>query len=352
MYDVISNEITDPDQSEAYVDIAIYDNTGKDLTGNYEPYYSQDYTTLIIYKKTINVYTASETKVYDGEALSNDDCWYHESDIVGNMEYPDLSVDTAPEIIDVGSASNMIKFDEDDYYTYNVIPGTLTITPKTLLIRTSSKTKVYDGEELVGDYTIIEGDDVDNIEVEISASITNVGSIQNSIDSITVNDEVDGLKNYNIVYDIGTLTITPKTLTITTPSETKEYDGNPLSNTDCVIEGEISGEDVEVEITCSITNVGSITNTISSISIDGSVEGLSNYNVIINCGTLTVEAKTIEIYFDETTGDVNHSGLASGEDIIVDVNLKNINGVDVYVISNIVFVNALPQNYIVEINYI
>ena len=85
--------------------------------------------------------------------------------------------------------------------------------------------------------------------------------------------------------------------------------------------------------------------------INDDIEAMSNYNIVYNLGTLTVTPRSVSIDVNQATGYVSTSGLANGEDIIVDVNLKNVDGSDVYVVSNIIFVNANQNNYVLEINY-
>ena len=354
-FEIYSYGITEPaDSTLEYVTYSIFDCNDNEIDDYYDIYCPVEYTALTIYKKTINVYTESLSKVYDGTELTSDNSgsdgyWFDESVVINNMEYPSLLVDEYPSIVNVGSIQNSIKFVEDDYYTYNVIPGTLTITPRTLVVRTSSESKVYDGYELTGSYKLI-GDDVDLIDVTLSGVITNVGSVMNSIESITVNSGTEGLANYEIIYDIGTLTITPCTLVITTLSDTKVYDGDVLT-ADYSYDGLAATDSIDISVSSGITNVGTISNTVEYLMINDDIEAMSNYNIVYNLGTLTVTPRSVSIDVNQATGYVSTSGLANGEDIIVDVNLKNVDGSDVYVVSNIIFVNANQNNYVLEINY-
>ncbi len=354
-FKIYSYGITEPSElTLEYVTYSIFDCNDNEIDKYYDIYCPVEYTALTIYKKNINVYTESLSKIYDGIELTSDNSsdgyWYDESIVINNMEDINLIVDEYPTIINVGSIQNSIKFVENDYYTYNVIPGTLTITPKTLIVRTTSETKVYDGDELTGNYELI-GDDVDSIDVILSGTITNVGSVMNSIESITVNSSNEGLANYNVIYDIGTLTVTPRTLVVTTESQTQEYDGNVLTG-DYDYAGLASSDSIEIRVSSGITNVGTIINTVEYLMINDDIEAMSNYNIVYNLGTLTVTPRSISIDVNQATGDVYTSGLANGEDIIVDVNLKNINGSDIYVVSNIIFINGNSENYLVEINYL
>ena len=113
-----------------------------------------------------------------------------------------------------------------NYVVNETINGTLTITRKQLTITADSDTKVYDGTALTkNSYTsegLMAGDVIDG--VTITGSQTNAGSSDNVPSAAIVkkgNEVVTD--NYNIIYNNGTLTITPKTLTVTAEAKSKAY---------------------------------------------------------------------------------------------------------------------------------
>lgn len=85
--------------------------------------------------------------------------------------------------------------------------------------------------------------------------------------------------------------ITPAPVTVTSGSATKVYDGSPLTNTkDTTITGLVNGEKVALTTTGTITNVGSVSNT---VTVDWGNVKETNYTVDYNLGTLTVKAQSI-----------------------------------------------------------
>jgi hypothetical protein len=91
--------------------------------------------------------------------------------------------------------------------------------------------------------------------------------------------------NYEDVYGHATVTITPRQLTITTPSASKTYDGIALSAVGS-ISGLVNDETVAFNTTGVQLNVGSSTNTYT-LAWTGTAKQ-SNYTVTESLGTLTV----------------------------------------------------------------
>ena len=104
----------------------------------------------------------------------------------------------------------------------------------------------------------------------------------------------------------GTLTVTPATLTITTGTASKEYDGTPLTAT-----GNISGfvtptggtqETATFTVTGTITEVGGpVTNTYSLVWDGTAAE--SDYSLSEDLGTLEITASTKELKVVSSNGN-------------------------------------------------
>lgn len=109
---------------------------------------------------------------------------------------------------------------------------------------------------------------------------------------------VDSLKD-RVLIDIyyvtsaseGTLTITPRSVIITTGSASKTYDGTPLTKHESTITGEgfVEGQGVNITYTGSQTEVGSSENTFEYKLKDNTLE--KNYTIETVFGTLTVEKR-------------------------------------------------------------
>ena len=89
----------------------------------------------------------------------------------------------------------------------------------------------------------------------------------------------------------GSITITPATLTVTTPSANKVYDGTPLT-ADGTISGFVNKETATFTTTGSQTEVGNSKNTYS-IKWNGTAKS-TNYQISEAVGTLTVTQQSID----------------------------------------------------------
>lgn len=89
-----------------------------------------------------------------------------------------------------------------------------------------------------------------------------------------------------------TFTIEPRPLTIRTASDSKTYDGSPLTKTDDVtFIGLVDGEIVSVTVTGSQTSVGSSDNTYT-VDWENSTAKPGNYTITPDYGTLTVNERS------------------------------------------------------------
>lgn len=182
-------------------------------------------------ENVINVYytvpltlTAKDaSKPYDGqpltqpgftaEGLVNGD---KQADITLNMT--DVSTITN---VTAGGVSNVInestikvnsKAVSESYYTVTTVPGTLTINPREIVLKTEGDTKEYNGEPLTKKDYIVDGEFVDGQgfgTVTVTGSQTEVGSSTNTVE-YTLNDKTNS-KNYTITKELGTLTVTQNT---------------------------------------------------------------------------------------------------------------------------------------------
>ena len=87
-----------------------------------------------------------------------------------------------------------------------------------------------------------------------------------------------------------TYIITPRDVTLTSASATKEYDGTALTNNTVTAEGFVNGEGATYTVTGTQTEVGSSDNTFTYTLNSDTKPG--NYNIATQYGTLTVTEKT------------------------------------------------------------
>ena len=113
-----------------------------------------------------------------------------------------------PEKIKIVDANNK---DVSEMYARTILPGTLTINKRSVLITSQSATKTYDGSALTRPAVTITGDGFvpgELAKAEATGSITNVGSTPNAIRYTTTG--AFNAANYSIALSVGTLTVTEK----------------------------------------------------------------------------------------------------------------------------------------------
>ena len=113
-----------------------------------------------------------------------------------------------PEKIKIVDANNN---DVSEMYARTILPGTLTIAKRSVLITSPSATKTYDGSALTRPAVTITGDGFvpgELAKAEATGSITKVGSTPNTIRYTTTG--AFNAANYSIALSVGTLTVTEK----------------------------------------------------------------------------------------------------------------------------------------------
>ena len=234
-----------------------------------------------------------------------------------------------------------------DNYTISYVNGSLTVTPKALSITAANQTKTY-GSTFTFDETtpsthfsvsgLVNGDTVDSIVLTsagAAAGATVAGSPYPIVPSAA---DGTGLDNYTISYVNGSLTVTPKALSITAANQTKTYGSTftfdeTTPSTDFSVSGLVNGDTVDSIVLTSAGAAAGATVAGSPYPIvpsaaDGT--GLDNYTISYVNGSLTVTPKALSITaanqtktygstftFDETTPstDFSVSGLVNGDTV-------------------------------------
>ena len=103
---------------------------------------------------------------------------------------------------------------------------------------------------------------------------------------------------YVIESQTGTLTITPRQVTLTSETASKPYDGNPLTKPDVTVTGDgfVDGEVTDIKAKGKVTHVseGKMTNTITYTPVDGKFDA-NNYTITKNEGELWITPNTDEV---------------------------------------------------------
>ena len=232
---------------------------------------------LKVIARRICVETASASKEYDGLPLSkadgyktynlgeNDEIIYVNGTDgekeVGLLGSDILTVYRSCEIYEVGGPEeNSPVYRTNSNYeivTEKNIYGTLTITKRPIIVTTADASKPYDGTPLSKadgykvDYAVKGADGVwiagvspdgfgglitrngvkDELTLTYTEEVTDVTSsegVDNACEYTHINSY--GQSNYDIHYSCGKLIISGRTIIIVTPTDSKTYDGKPLSN--------------------------------------------------------------------------------------------------------------------------
>ena len=198
---------------------------------------------------------------------------------------------------DAGSSDNTCEADwgelDPNNYEPRVEYGTLTVRPAPVTVTTSSRTRRYNGEPLTDERITVKGLLEPGVELWTTGSQTDAGSSDN-----TYEIDWNGVdpSNYQLIDELGTLTVTKVPVTITTGGSSKRYDGTPLLNQSVRIIGAPS--DVEVMATGSQTDAGTSKNT---YEIDWGENDPNNYEVTEILGDLTVTKIPVTV----TTGSAS-----------------------------------------------
>ena len=176
-----------------------------------------------------------------------------------------------------------------NYVVTAVNNGKFTITKRDVTITSKSDEKMYDGSELIKRDIEVTGDGFvknEGVTCIYTGTQTQVGSSENTFTwKLRDNTSAD---NYNIKTANGTLTVTKRPVTLTSASETKTYDGKPLTKHEVTESGErfVNGEGVQYDVTGTRTLPGTSSNTFTYTANNGT--NLDNYIITKKLGTLTV----------------------------------------------------------------
>ena len=262
---------------------------------NYDPTPVELVGTVKITPKAVTVTANSKTKVY---GTADPELTAKEEGTLGNdkVDYG-LSRKPGENVGDYTITPSGDEVQGNYKVTYN--PGTLTITQSNELsievnAESADKSKVYDGPALVVGATAVPAagttvqytTDGGKTWTTDKPSITNAGTVH-----VTAKATNSNYSNTpEVEYD---LTVTARTVTLTSATDSKPYDGTPLTNENVRVSGDgfAKGEGATFAVTGTITNVGTKANTFGYALNKNTLA--SNYNISTELGTLTITPKTI-----------------------------------------------------------
>ena len=307
----------------------------------------------------LTVCTPSASKVYDGEALAA------EGSVSGFVAGESAPFATTGSQTLVGSSTNTYAIDwaaegataKQSNYVVSEELGTLTVTETTdeIVATPASYTGVYDGTAHGVSVTVTglpKGYSVKSaISYAQATDVTGDAPVVANVDELVIVNAQgeDVTANLNVQKGTGTIVITPATLTVTTPSASKAYDGIALT-AEGKVSGFVAGESATLVTTGSQTLVGTSNNTYE-LNWDGNAKA-ANYEIVENIGTLEVTQSQAAIVIVPQGASKTYDGTpleAAGYDVyglpagftltaVVKGSQTNVGGsyaeVDSYVIEN------------------
>ena len=297
---------------------------------------------LTIEKKTVTLGSATASKVYDGTALTSKDITVGGDGFVKGegATYKVTGSQTA-----VGSSDNTFAYElyentKAGNYTITTSVGTLTVTPQSItpdpdnpdsykgITINDPSDHVYDGQEHKWSPTVKDADDKALTEgKDYTVSYEYGTEDKNFKDVQTITVTITGQGNYK-----GTVTktykITKRKVKLTSASDQKVYDGQPLTNKNVTAstgknEGFVEGEGATYDVTGSQTTVGSSANKFTYTLNANTKAG--NYEITTEEGILTVisDDKEVVVQIKGNTKTKKYDGTA-----------KTVSGYEIVSISN------------------
>ena len=247
--------------------------------------------------KTDNVLYDGSEKTAKGYDVSISNPLYKESDFTysGTAEVKGTDANTYPMNLKAEQFSNTNKnFSKVTFVVEK--DGQLVIEKRAVNLSSGTVSKTYDGTPLTSDMVTIEGDgfiEEEAWDVEAIGSVKDVseGEVTNTI-TFKTSDKFNA-DNYTITKTEGKLKVTPRSVTLTSASDSKVYDGTPLTNDTVTAVGFVKGQGAEYNVTGTQTNVGSSDNEFT-YELNSNTKA-DNYKITTKFGTLEVTPVTEEV---------------------------------------------------------
>ena len=256
--------------------------------------------TYSITPKTYTVTTESASKVYDGTALTAG------GKVSGIIKGETVDFTITGSQTSVGTSDNTYELDwtgsakESNYKHGKDSIGTLTVKAKSIVpdgpdtpdekktgitVSDPSDSK-YDGKEHREVLTVQDTKKNDELVAEKDYSVTYSDDLVNAG---TVTITIEGIGNYTGSFT-KTYEITKRSVTLTSATASKTYDGQALTSTSITVSGDgfVKGEGATYNVTGTQTEVGNSANSFEYKLNENTLA--SNYDITKVVGTLTITA--------------------------------------------------------------
>ena len=285
---------------------------------------------LTINKRNVTLTSATDSKVYDGNALTNDKVTVGGD---GFAKDEGATYDVTGSQTVVGSSENTFTYTlngntKAENYTIETKNGTLTVTDRVekyvIELEGNDGNKQYDGEALTvngfktltatvnGQKYTVSGLDATAMKTDVNGKTTFNVSGKAVVKDASDNDVTS---QFDVTTKPGTLTISKRNVTLTSATDSKVYDGNALTNDKVTVGGDgfVAGEVTEIKATGSVTNVseGEVTNTITFTK--GEKFNEDNYAIEKKEGKLSISKRSVTLTSATLIKDYDGTPLKNGD---------------------------------------
>ena len=285
---------------------------------------------LEITKRPVMLTSANLIKVYDGTPLKNGDTPVKEE--FGTEDaFPEgegVTYTFKGSQTNAGSSKNMFTYawnegTNKDNYTIYQVEGDLVVTPIDeikVTITGHKDTQTYDGKEhsVFGFdatpsntlYNPKEDMQFNGTDVDMTAKGTDAGQYDIGLTAEHFTNKSNNFTNVTFVVTDGYVKINPRAVTLTSETAGKTYDGTALEKPVVTVGGDgfVEGQVTEIKATGSVTNAGSVANTITfTPNKETFKEG--NYAITKTEGTLTIAKRSVLITSQSATKTYDGSAL-------------------------------------------
>ena len=285
---------------------------------------------LEITKRPVMLTSANLIKVYDGTPLKNGDTPVKE-EFGTEKAFPEgegVTYTFKGSQTNAGSSKNMFTYawnegTNKDNYTIYQVEGDLVVTPIDgikVTITGHKDTQTYDGKEhsVFGFdaepsnalYNPKEDMQFNGTDVDMIAKGTDAGQYNIGLTAEHFTNKSNNFTNVTFVVTDGYVKITPRAVTLTSETAGKTYDGTALEKPVVTVGGDgfVEGQVKEIKATGSVTNAGSVANTITFTPNKETFKD-GNYAITMNEGTLTIAKRSVLITSQSATKTYDGSAL-------------------------------------------
>jgi uncharacterized repeat protein (TIGR02543 family)/prepilin-type N-terminal cleavage/methylation domain-containing protein len=263
-----------------------------------------------VWKRTTTVTAATKSKVYDGKALTSNEC--SASNLASSHT---VTCTNSGTITDVGSVTNSVNTvkitdsngnDVTDNYSVTKVNGKLTVTKAN---STNPTLTAYEGIYDATSHTFTMSGGVGgtiNYSTNNGTTWTTTKPTRTTAGTTTVQVKIVGDKNHNDTSVISTtIKIDKRAITVKAAVAEKIYDGTVLTKTDgCESTTNlVSGHEAKCTNTGALLNAGSSGNSLSKVSVVSATgaDVTDNYEITKEGGRLTVKPKSVAVTWGSTT---------------------------------------------------